>query len=113
MSSRPTSTRPSRSRSPSAAGWARSWSAPAPSPKDVLLLRLAELLDAVYLRNAEDLPDSLEMYRSLSESPIKLEWFLDHAVLMWSRGEELFCLARDIQDHALPEALNYFFRGGR
>ena len=79
--------------------------------EDVLLLRLAELLDAVYLRNAEDLPDSLEMYQFLSESPIKLEWFLDHAVLMWSRGEELFCLARDIQDHALLEALNYFFPG--
>ena len=77
--------------------------------EDVLLLRLAELLDAVYLRNAEDLPDSLEMYQCLSESPIKLEWFLDNAVLMWSRGEELFCIARDIQDHALLEALNYFF----
>ena len=79
--------------------------------EDVLLLRLAELLDAIYLRNAEDLPDSLEMYQFLSESPIKLEWFLDNAVLMWSRDEELFCLARDIQDHALLEALNYFFPG--
>ena len=79
--------------------------------EDVLLLRLAELLDAVYLRNAEDLPDSLEMYQFLSGSPIKLEWFLDNAVLMWSRGEELCCLARDIQDHALLEALNYFFPG--
>ena len=79
--------------------------------EDVLLLRLAELLDAAYLRNAEDLPDSLEMYQFLSESSIKLEWFLDNALLMWSRGEELFCLARDIQDHALLEALNYFFPG--
>ncbi|MCY4468753.1 MAG: hypothetical protein OXC08_08510, partial [Thiotrichales bacterium] len=79
--------------------------------EDVLLLRLAELLDAVYLRDAEDLPDSLEMYQFLSGSPIKLEWFLDNAVLMWSRGEELCCLARDIQDHALLEALNYFFPG--
>ena len=54
--------------------------------EDVLLLRLAELLDAVYLRNPDDLPDSLEVYRFLSEAPIKLEWFLDNAVLMWTRG---------------------------
>ena len=79
--------------------------------EDVLLLRLAELLDAVYLRNADDLPDSLEMYQFLCESPVKLEWFLDNAVLMWSRDETLFCLARDIQDHALLEALNYFHPG--
>ena len=79
--------------------------------EDVLLLRLADLLDAVYLRNADDLPDSLEMYQFLSESPVKLEWFLDNAVLMWSREDTLFCLARDIQDHALLEALNYFYPG--
>ena len=79
--------------------------------EDVLLLRLSELLGAVYLRNAGDLPDSLETYQFLSESPIKLEWFLDNAVLMWRQGDELFCLARDIQEHALLEALNYFHPG--
>ena len=79
--------------------------------EDVLLARLAEHLGAVHLRNADDLPDSLEMYQFLAESPIKLEWFLDNAVLMWSRGEEVFCLARDIRDHALLEALNYFYPG--
>ena len=79
--------------------------------EDLLLLRLAELLGATYLRNAGDLPDSLEMYRFLSESPIRLEWFLDNAVLMWRRDGALFCLARDVEDHALLEALNYFHPG--
>lgn len=79
--------------------------------EDLLLQRLAEQQGAVYLRNTEDLPDSLDVYQFLSESPIKLEWFLDNAVLMWSRDGELFCIARDIQDHALLETLNYFYPG--
>ena len=77
----------------------------------VLLLRLAERLDAVYLRNAKDLPDGMEVYQFLSVSPIKLEWFLDNAVLMWGRDEELCHLARDIQDHARLEALTHFYHG--
>ena len=43
--------------------------------EDLLLQRLAEQQRAVYLRNAEDLPDSLDVYQFVSESPIKLEWF--------------------------------------
>ena len=79
--------------------------------EDLLLLRLAEQQGAAYLRNAEELPDSLDVYRFMSESPIKLEWFLDNAVLMWSRDDELYCIARDVQDHALLETLNYFHPG--
>ena len=79
--------------------------------EDLLLQRLAEQQRAVYLRNAEDLPDSLDVYQFVSESPIKLEWFLDNAVLMWSQDQELFCIARDILDHALLETLNYFYPG--
>ena len=79
--------------------------------EDLLLLRLAEQQGAVYLRNAEELPDSLDVYRFMSESPIKLEWFLDNAVLMWSRDDALYCIARDVQDHALLETLNYFHPG--
>ena len=41
--------------------------------EDLLLQRLAEQQRAVYLRNAEDLPDSLDVYQFISESPIKLE----------------------------------------
>ena len=51
------------------------------------------------------------MFQFLSESPIKLEWFLDNAVLRWCRDEALCGLARDIEDHALREALNYFYPG--
>ena len=79
--------------------------------EDLLLRRLAEQQDAVYLRGAEELPDSLDVYRFMSGSPVKLEWFLDNAVLMWSRDEDLFCIARDILDHALLETLNYFHPG--
>ena len=79
--------------------------------EDLLLQRLAELQDAVYLRNVEDLPDSLEVYRFISKAPIKLEWFLDNAVLMWSEGGDLCCIARDILDHALLETLSYFYPG--
>ena len=79
--------------------------------EDLLLRRLAEQQGAVYLRNAEELPDSLDVYQFISESPIKLEWFLDNAVLMWSRDGELFCIARDLLDHALLETLNYFYPG--
>ena len=77
--------------------------------EDLLLQRLAEHQGAVYLRNAEELPDSLEVYQFMSESPVRLEWFLDNAVLMWSQDEELFCIARDILDHALLETLDYFY----
>ena len=79
--------------------------------EDLLLQRLAEQQGAAYLRDAEELPDSLDVYRFMSESPIKLEWFLDNAVLMWSRDGELCCIARDVQDHALLETLNYFHPG--
>ena len=79
--------------------------------EDLLLQRLAEQQDAIYLRNAEDLPDSLEVYQFISKSPIKLEWFLDAEVLMWRRDGELCCIARDILDHALLETLNYFYPG--
>ena len=79
--------------------------------EDLLLQRLAEHQGAVHLRDAEDLPDSLAVYQFISRSPIKLEWFLDNAVLMWSKDGALYCLARDIQDHALLEALGYFYPG--
>ena len=79
--------------------------------EDLLLQRLAEQQDAIYLRNAEDLPDSLEVYQFISKAPIKLEWFLDAEVLMWSQDGELCCIARDILDHALLETLSYFYPG--
>ena len=79
--------------------------------EDLLLQRVAEQQGARYLRSAEDLPDSLDVYQFMSESPIKLEWFLDHAVLMWREDEALICIARDILDHALLATLGYFYPG--
>ena len=79
--------------------------------EDLLMRRLAEQQGARYLRGAGELPDSLEVYQFLSESSIKLDWFLDNAVLIWRWEEELFCIARDIQDHALLATLEYFYPG--
>ena len=77
--------------------------------EDVLLLRLAELQGAVYLRNAEDLPDGAEVYRFISQSQIKQEWFYDNGALMWRQDGRLFCIARDILDHGLRATLAYFY----
>ena len=79
--------------------------------EDLLMRRLAEQQGARYLRGAGELPDSLDVYQFMSESPIKLDWFLDNVVLIWRQEEELFCIARDIQDHALLATLEYFYPG--
>ena len=64
-----------------------------------------------YLRRSEDLPDSLQVYHFMCESPIKLEWFLDRAALLWREGDELQCIARDVFDGLLLETLDYFYPG--
>ena len=78
--------------------------------EDMLLRTLAEQIGALYLADAEDLPDTLDMYRFMSASPIQLTWFLDNAVLMWQRDEEIYCLARDIPDHTVAQTLDYFYQ---
>ena len=78
--------------------------------EDLLLRRLAEQQGARYLRSADELPDSLDVYQFMAESPIKLDWFLDHAVLMWKQDDgALCCIARDILDHSLRATLTYFY----
>ena len=79
--------------------------------EDLLLQRLAELQGAIYLRDAKDLPDSMEVYRFISESQIKREWFLDNGVLVWRQDGRLFCIARDILDHGVLATLTYFYPG--
>ena len=79
--------------------------------EDVLLQTLAELYDVAYLRDAESLPENLAVYRFMVASPIKLDWLLDNAVLLWRRGDQLCCIARDIQDRALHETLGHFYPG--
>ena len=77
--------------------------------EDALLRTLAEQIGLLYLADADDLPDAMDMYRFMSTSPIKLEWFLDNAVLMWQQDEQIYCLARDIPDHRIAETLEYFY----
>ena len=77
--------------------------------EDLLLQILAERSGLTYLRHSEELPDSLEVYQFMAGSPIKLEWFLDRAVLLWRVDDELQCIARDILDDTLFEALDYFY----
>jgi general secretion pathway protein E len=79
--------------------------------EDLLLQTLAEQLNVVYLRNSEELPDSLQVFQFMAASAIKLDWFLDNAVLMWESDGELNCIARDVLHHALMETLNYFYPG--
>ena len=79
--------------------------------EDVLLAALAEQLGAVYLRDDEDLPEDLAVYRFMAESPIKLDWFIDHATLVWQDDGQLRCAAKDIRDSALVETFNYFYPG--
>ena len=78
--------------------------------EEAMLRALAEQIGALYLADAEDLPDKMDMYRFMSESSIKLEWFLDNAVLMWRRGEDIFCLARDMPDPSVTQTLEYFYQ---
>ena len=78
--------------------------------EDTLLRALAEQIGVLYLAEAEDLPDTLDMYRFMSASPIKLTWFLDNAVLMWQQDEVVYCLARDIPDHTVAQTLEYFYQ---
>lgn len=80
--------------------------------EDVVLRTLAELHGAVYIASDGELPEDLAVYRFVVESPIKFEWFLDSATLLWrDEGGALCCLARDIEDRALQETLNYFYPG--
>ena len=76
--------------------------------EDVVLQAQAERLGAAYLRDGE-LPADVDVYRFMAESPIKLDWFLDNATLLWRDGDCLRCLARDVEDGALQEALGYFY----
>ena len=78
--------------------------------EEAMLRTLAEQIGALYLADAEDLPDKMDMYRFMSESSIKLEWFLDNAVLMWRQSEDVFCLARDIPDPSVTQTLEYFYQ---
>ena len=77
--------------------------------EDLLLDRQAELAGAVHLRDNDDLPDSADVYRFLVESPIKFGWFLDNAVLMWRRNQQLHCLARDHSEHRILATITYFY----
>ena len=79
--------------------------------EDVLLSTLSDQLGAVYLRDADDFPEQLDVYRAMAAAPIKLDWFLDHATLLWERDGAICCTAKDIRDHALEETFNYFYPG--
>ena len=79
--------------------------------EEVLLSTLSSQLGAVYLRDATELPEQLDVYRFMAESPIKLDWFLDHATLLWEQEGGICCTAKDIRDHALEETFNYFYPG--
>ena len=77
--------------------------------EDVLLQTLAEQLGIVYLRNADELPDHVAVYRFMVDSLIKTDWFLDNHVLLWREDDGLKCIAHDVQDRALRETINVVY----
>ena len=77
--------------------------------EDVLLQTQSEQLGVVYLRDTDDLPDNLTVYRFMVDSPVKLDWLLDNHVLLWREDDTLKCIGHDVQDRALLEALSYFY----
>ncbi len=79
--------------------------------EDVLLETLSHQLGATYLRDDDELPENLDVYRCMADSEIKLEWFLDHATVVWQNNGHLCCIAKDIHDSALVETFNYFYPG--
>ena len=79
--------------------------------EDVLLETLSDQLGATYLREDGELPENLDVYRFMVDSPIKLEWFLDHATVVWKNNGHLCCIAKDIRDSTLVETFNYFYPG--
>jgi len=79
--------------------------------EDVLLATLSDQLGATYLRDGDELPDDLDVYRYMAESPIKLDWFLDHGTIIWEDAGKIGCIAKDIRDTALVETFNYFYPG--
>jgi len=79
--------------------------------EDVVLQAQSELLGIDYLRGDEDLPEDIDVYRFMADSPIKLDWFLDSASLLWRQDARLKCLARDVESRVLMETLAYFYPG--
>ena len=79
--------------------------------EDVVLQTQSELLGIDYLRSDEQLPEDIEVFRFMADSPIKLDWFLDSAALLWHQDGGLKCLARDVESRVLMETLAYFYPG--
>ena len=80
--------------------------------EDALLRALSAQLGAPYLSEPDDLPDHLAAYGFMAHGPVKLDWLLDNAALLWrDDGNGLCCLARDPQHQPLLEALAYFYPG--
>ena len=77
--------------------------------EDVVLMTMAEQLGIVYLRNADELPDHLAVYRFMVDSDIRTDWLLDNHVLLWREDDGLKCVARDVEDRALLETISHFY----
>ncbi len=80
--------------------------------EDALLPVLAQQLELERL-TGDALPDDLVVYQCLLESPINLDWFIDHKLVLWPLSENRYgCLALDILDCFLRDVLDQFYRAG-
>jgi general secretion pathway protein E len=77
--------------------------------EDQLLQILSRQLGLEYLRKTDQLPDNLLVYQFMMHSPIKLDWFINHSVLVWRDKDQICCIARDILSTSLIEVLGYFY----
>ena len=76
--------------------------------EDHLLESLSEQLDLPIL-NESEIPPSTELFNFMSGCQESFDWFLAQETVIWERDEgELCCIARDILDPALSEAIRLF-----
>ena len=80
--------------------------------EDALLPVLAQQLELERL-TGDALPDDLAVYQCVLESPINLDWFIDHKLVLWPLSENRYgCLAVDILDCFLRDVLDQFYGAG-
>ena len=76
--------------------------------EDHLLEGLSEQLDLPILDESE-IPASADLFTFMSNCQESFDWFLAQEIAVWEEGEgELHCIARDVLDPALGEALRLF-----
>lgn len=78
--------------------------------EDGLLGVLSEQLSLRVLA-AEELPAPATVYSFMAALPVRMDWLLDHNLLVWEVDGQLQVLARDLNDSRVQDLLRYLFPG--